>query len=422
MLAAHGCSRPVKPQRIILVVVDTLRRDALSCYDPSRTTPHTQALADRGRAFNNAAAAFHQTSMSMASLFSGRTPSIASGNADEALEWTGRTWCGLARFARSDSEHACVPTGVPLLAETLAAAGYATAGIASNALLFAPAGYERGFQDWIEVGRRGAPRDGAAVNRAVADWLGRRPSDGFFLYVHYMDAHDWVVEKAPPQETPPAQRERYQNAVAAADAAVGELMGMLDRDGLLHDAVVVLTADHGESLREDTHLFRANPQHIGNPSFEPVLSVPLVVAPAVVEDHGRMIRTDDVTRMIERLAGVPGAPATADLRPEELFLTEIYYRSYRDGRWKSLWPRPSASIFRRPRSDFVPRDATAPILFDLKADPGERHDVAAENGNLVAAHQARIAELERALAAPEARPGTLSPDDRERLRALGYLE
>jgi len=64
------------PQRIILVLIDTLRRDHLSCYGSKVRTPHIDAVARRGQIFVNAYSSFHQTSMSMASLFTGRTPSL----------------------------------------------------------------------------------------------------------------------------------------------------------------------------------------------------------------------------------------------------------------------------------------------------------------------------------------------------------
>ena len=76
MLLLACAPEPTPPQRIVLVVVDTLRRDALGCYGAPQPTPHIDALARRGQRFERALASYHQTSMSMAALFTGRTPSI----------------------------------------------------------------------------------------------------------------------------------------------------------------------------------------------------------------------------------------------------------------------------------------------------------------------------------------------------------
>ena len=63
------------PERIILIVADTLRRDHLSPYGSELETPAVARLARRGQVFTNAVSSFHQTTMSMAALFTGRTPS-----------------------------------------------------------------------------------------------------------------------------------------------------------------------------------------------------------------------------------------------------------------------------------------------------------------------------------------------------------
>ena len=103
-LAACGqggslAERDATPERIILVVVDTLRADHLSPYSAKVSTPNIQAFAERGQVFTNVVSSFHQTTMSMASLFTGRTPSLESGHSQKTLDWTGRNWCGMRRFA-----------------------------------------------------------------------------------------------------------------------------------------------------------------------------------------------------------------------------------------------------------------------------------------------------------------------------------
>ena len=73
-IGAFGCGpirsvEPDPPERIILIVVDTLRRDHVSVYGPRVSTPQIDALAKRGQVFSDLTAAYHQTTMSMAGLF-----------------------------------------------------------------------------------------------------------------------------------------------------------------------------------------------------------------------------------------------------------------------------------------------------------------------------------------------------------------
>ena len=401
-----GCAaETTSPERIVLIVADTLRRDPLSIYGGETPTPHLERLARRGWVHGNALAAFHQTSMSMAAIFSGRTPSLEVGDGARALVWNERNWCGLARFATS-ADAPCVPTGVPLLGEAMRDRGYRTIGVVSNPLLFRPAGYERGFDEWIEVA--GDPllrehaetretflsgRSGGPVNAAAFSALRARPDDRFFLYVHYMDAHDWHMRDVP-----------YRRGVEELDRAVGDLLDFLEAEGLLDGAVVALTSDHGEALGEP-HVIRGTPRHVGNPSFESVLRVPLVVAGTAPEPEGGPFRSQDLFTYLVRVAGGT-PPGAGDLLPGELFVSERRYRTYRAGRFKS----------------FVHRHDGAHTLVDLEADPGELRDASARHPEVARAHRKRIEELSAGLGAPRASTLGIERSALERLRVLGYLE
>ena len=407
-VAAALAVRAEPPERIVLVVIDTLRRDRVGAYGGWVATPNLDALAAEGTLFRRAYGAFHQTSMSMAALFTGRTPSLESRAPGKPLAWTGRTWCGLARFAASPTD-SCVPEGMPTLAEALRKAGYHTAGVVSNLLLFRPSGYEQGFDEWIQVGAseaqaRTAQAGGAMrydpkrtagnhVNQEVRGWLERRRGDRFFLYVHYMDVHDWKMQHVP-----------YDEGVRRVDGHVGELRKILAEAGLLQGSVLVVTADHGEGLGEP-HLHPPLPLHMGNPSYEPVLAVPLIVWPRIDADPEHFVRSDDTFRLIRSLAGLEAGAAPPDLERGELFLTEQLFRIYRRGRWKSVWSRGQLS----------------PYLFDLEHDAGEQRDVAALHPGEIAAHRTRVDELSRRLGG-ESSATAPSQEDLERLRALGYLE
>jgi arylsulfatase A-like enzyme len=389
-LGGTACSRAKPVQRIILIVVDALRRDHLSCYGSSKATANIDQLAESGQIFSNAVASFHQTTMSMGAMFTGHTPSIEFGKNNRVLSWNGRTWCGLTRFAGPSEEQGCIPESVTTLPEVLREAGYWTIGITSNALLFKPSGFERGFDDWVElVGRVRTSQ----VNTAVVEALARRPRDKFFLYVHYMDVHDYR-----------RAIRTYSRSLALLDEGVGQLLHALEEQRLLEGAVIVFTSDHGEHLRE-THFVRASRSHMGNPSFEEVLRVPLIVSPARFEDTSRLVRGQDVFQLVTELAGLR-IDIAQELEPDELFLTEQHWRTYRKGRWKSFMTRQRAKHY----------------LVDLVEDPGEQRDVAHANPSIVAAHRERVTALAPSLAASSPPPSELTAEDRERLRALGYLD
>jgi len=433
LVALPGCgtqeqeiARP--PERVVLIVADTLRRDHVSVYRESPlatvatpatpttpttfttstapTTPNIDALARRGQVFSDARSSYHQTTMSMASIFTGRTPSIERGYDRERLDWSGETWCGLARFAdapdpatgddaasknRSQRKR-CIRASTPTLAEAFHAAGYWTAGVVTNKLLYRPGGYERGFEHWVEVPGR-APFAGQA-NRAVHYALRARSSDRFFLYVHFMDVHDYYL-----------RGDAYASGVATVDSAVGRLVSMLEELDLMRDTVVIFTSDHGEHFEDESHLMAARRGHSGSPSFESLLRVPLIIAPPLFEGVQHPVRGDDLHRMIRSLAGLEPGPEP-DLEPGELFLSERGFQTYRRGRWKS----------------FRHRESGRHLLVDLQRDPGETRNVAHVHSDVLSRHASRMDDLARTLGAPTATASRLSEEDRSRLRALGYAE
>ena len=402
-----ACAGGGPPERVVLVVVDPLRADTPGYAGGEARTPAIDALAERGRVVERALASYHATSMSMGALFSGRAPSLESGERAAPLSWTPAHWCGLVRFAGAASgPRECVPKGLRTLGEKLHDAGYWTIGVPSNALLFRPYGFDQGFDDWRQVGQVGALealrmgktglyalREGAKVTERALEAVDARPHDRFFLYVHYMDAHDWEDD--------------YAAGVEEADAALGALLDGLAERGLLEGSAVVFTSDHGEALGEE-HLLPTTRRHAGAPSFETVLRVPLIVAGAPDVPLPPLVRSEAVHRL--RVAGAGGETETVDgsaaFTPGELLVSERLYQTYRTGRFKSYWRRSDGAFH----------------LVDLESDPGERHDVAEAHPEVARRHRARVQELTSDLGARAAERATVSEQDELRLRVLGYLD
>lgn len=412
-LGATACPSPApesrRPENIFLLVVDTLRRDHVSAYGDTARTPNIDRLAAQGQVARGAVSSFHQTTMSMSALFTGRTPSL-DWTDGERLDWNGKTWCGLTRFARGENDD-CIPSALPTLAEGMRALGYRTLGVVANELLYEPGGYRRGFDEWIEVApstqrrdrdgvfiltRRTAERRlASAVNAEVLEALESQPKDRpLFVYVHYIDVHEYGVLKR-----------SYVEAVERLDADIGRLLDGLEEKGFLRDALVVLTSDHGETLGE-AHVPGEWPTgHLGNPSFQTVLEVPLLSSRRILTDADAFVRSQDLYGVLLQAAGGEATPPR-DTEADELYLSEMAFQTYRRGRWKST------------RS----RDGQTSMLFDLETDPGETRDVSAQNTEIVTEHRARMNRLANSLATAGPQSATLSESDANRLRALGYLE
>lgn len=403
-LLVAGCTRAADapPSRIILILVDTLRRDHLPMYGGEARTPNIEALAARGTALE-AFASFHQTTMSMGALFTGRTPSIETGDPTAPLDWLPSASCGMGRFATEYREGECLPPTVQTLPEAIRARGYHTVGITANPLLFDPAGFSRGFDRWEEVGTRKKRKPQRAsvlrswkyVNEKVRESLSDLPAAPLFLYVHYLDVHDWLY-----------RGRTYPEAVAAMDEGIGDLLGVLEEKGLLEDAAIVLASDHGELLERD-NVVESMPLHFGNPAFRDVIDVPLILVGADDLAIPDFIRSEDLHYMLRSLVRAPQPERARDLARDELFLSELTYQTYQRGRFKSLQRRDGGFV-----------------LLDLEQDPGETRDVSAQHPEIVAAHQRRVAELAQSLAAthPSAGPTRPSEDWLDRLRVLGYVE
>jgi arylsulfatase A-like enzyme len=209
-----------------------------------------------------------------------------------------------------------------------------------------------------------------------------------------MDVHDHMLTGVP-----------YAKTVERLDFGIGKLIRLLRAEGLLEDAVVILLADHGETL-DERHWAKTSPGHRGNPSYAEQIDVPFIVSPARHAPAQMPLRSQDVFHWLADLAGATLPESDPVLRTDEIFLSELNWQTYQSGRFKSHRRRGSERVH----------------VIDLVADPGERIDVADRHPEVVADHAARMDALSARLGAPGAGGRVLSPEDEEALRRLGYLE
>lgn len=380
---------------ILLITVDTLRADVLGFAGGTLvSTPNLDKMAAGGRVFPTAHAHNVVTLPSHANILTGLHP---------------------YEHGIRDNSGFRLPEAIPTLATRLSAEGFATAAVVGAFPLDARFGLQRGFDlydDQVPEGSHSTDfdyperRGDEVVSRGLAWWranAGRRR----FLWLHLFDPH---APYDPPE--PHAARyaqEPYLGEVAAVDDFLGPI---LDEVGgaTSSRAVVIFTADHGESLGEHGELTH------GLFAYEATLRVPLVVWA-----HGLPAGRD--TRSARHIDIVPTALAALGLDPAE----ELPGRSLLDSAGassESYFEALSATLDRgwaplrgvlREGTKFI--SLPLPELYSLDTDPDE-------SLNLVDRERQLARTLADELPAESVWPperGAVTSEEREALRSLGYL-
>lgn len=385
---------------VLLVTLDTTRADALSGDAASRTlAPRIAALADEGVRFPLAYSVAPLTLPAHASLLTGLVP---------------------PRHGLRDNGQAALPESAETLAETLARHGFETGAFVSSVVLDRGFGLEQGFElyDQPELGPRAAghaqvERPARETARAAAEWLARRDGERpFFLWVHLYDAH--VPYRPAAEHLARAGGDAYRGEIAALDDALGALLDALAERGLDGETLVVLTADHGESLGE-----HGEPTH-GALCYEAALRVPLLFRfPGVPPAPGptRLASLVDLTPTLLALlelpvpAGLDGVALFAADAPRERGVYFESYSGYLHYGWSPL------AGWLDGRGKYL--HSSAPEFYLPSQDPSEAKDLALSRAADCAHARERLAEL---LARPalEHEPGTESEALARALSALGY--
>ncbi len=405
-----GCARQQAdqvvppPPDVVLITIDTLRADRVGAYGGRpETTPNLDRLAGRGITFMGATAHVPLTAPSHASILTGLYPP----------HHTLRDNGGFVLSPRSRT-----------LAELLRERGYHTAAFVASYVLNRNTGLARGFETYGDRFDASGPhpslpglqRRGPEVARDAIGWLAT-VGHPFFLWVHLYDPHA-------PYDPPPAFGSRfpgkpYEAEIATSDWAVGEVLRAVDTKS--RNALVIATADHGESLGEHGEM-----EH-GLLLYDATLRVPLIVAGPSIRAGGRVaqqVRHVDIVPTVLDWAHVPlpvgldGVSLRSVIAGQAGGPAPSSYSETLFGRLHFGWSELRA--VRNGQFKFV--EAPDPELYDVRADPGER-------ANLFSQRRETAAALSKALAtlggpSSEDAAATTSPVksvEAERLRSLGYV-
>ncbi|HEX5720132.1 MAG TPA: sulfatase [Thermoanaerobaculia bacterium] len=408
---------PRKPEsgrpNILLVGLDTLRADALGAWGRKPSlTPNLDQLAGQSDVWLDAFTVFNSTNPSFASMMTGR-------------------------YGKSHGVYDLktpLPRSHVTLAEHLAGAGYRTfAAISASHLGDHASGLGQGFREVALASEHLAAE--LAVDTTL-DWIAeRRGEKPFFVWLHLFDPHTphtppqpyalgfrpssplgldpvraWIPFREPGPRTfaEPVlggQRDLYDGEVAYLDRQIGRLLGFLESRGLLENTLLVVVADHGESLGEHGILFR----HAG--LHDTTTHVPLMIRWPGPDRQGRwiegLVQTIDLFPTILRAAGVAVPPQDG----QNLQKTR-----------RAVFAEHSDRLDAMVRTRDFKYIQNGPELYDLKADPAETKNLAGRG----LAVERELSELLRRWQAdrrahPETRPVEPTDEEKARLKALGYV-
>jgi arylsulfatase A-like enzyme/uncharacterized membrane protein YbhN (UPF0104 family) len=434
---------------VILVMVDTLRADYLSCYGGPVATPGICSLAEDGGSRFDGFAHASWTKPATATLLSSLLP----------------TSHGVM------SKPAALPQDVELISEVMRGNGYASGGIVSNINLAASFGFEQGYDEYhylgpdylfganesssklilyqiarrvffkIKPGLRVGDfyQSAETVNGVAFDFLERHQDSRFFLFLHYMDPHDpyfthpWDgkgIARASNQHPEAALAEDmkrlYKGEIEYLDGEFTRFLDKLKQLGLWENTVIALVADHGEEFYEHEGWWH------GTTLFEEQIHVPFLVK---WSKHGGLEGGEGLARMLDvapTLIGRTGARIPAAMQGVDLVekldsrseVERMVYaeedhegnvlRAVRTESWKWIQA-----------NEGNPRGLPSEALYHMGEDRAETENLA-ESTAWVVQELARHADAQQILAEKQkvgdADTAVLSATEEQNLRDLGYVQ
>jgi len=247
---AAGSREDGKPQNVLLITIDTLRTDRLSCYSTEHLrTPNIDKLAERGVLFSRAFAHTSTTLPSHTNILCGTTP---------------------LHHGIHDNFNFILKEEYLTLAEHMKARNYATAAFIGGFPLDARFGLDQGFDVYDDdFGEKTELEIRAefVVDKALS-WL-KHQENPWFLWIHCYDPHD-------PYEPPEPFLKKYENdvyngEVAYVDHVLGRLYNYLEKSGLFGNTLIVFTGDHGEALGQHGEILH------GFFAYNEVIWIPLII-------------------------------------------------------------------------------------------------------------------------------------------------
>jgi arylsulfatase A-like enzyme/Flp pilus assembly protein TadD len=400
-----GAATAKNPLNVLIITIDTLRPDRLSCYsDEYIQTPHIDSLAGKGALFLKAFAHTPTTLPSHTNILLGTTPLYHGVH---------------------DNQNFIVRDEFLTLAEHLKNNGYATGAFVGAFPLDSRFGLTQGFDVYDDnYGSKNyqefsyVERPAEVVVQKAVDWLENRQKP-WLLWVHCFDPHQ---QYNPPEPFKTQYKNSpYNGEVAYVDQELGKLFAFLKKNRWEENTLIVFTADHGESLGqhgESTHGYFA---------YNSTLWIPFIITspgmkPVAVDENVCHV---DIFPTVCDILGLPKPdfcqgislePALRGKKINGLASRAIYFESlypYYNRGWAPL-----TGII---QDDCKYMDSPIPEFYDLGKDFDETDNQA--KGKNLDNHRKKLGELleEQSYSGRASAAKKVDRDTLERLKSLGYL-
>ncbi len=396
-----GDKVPENKLNLLLITIDTLRADRLSCYSTEYVqTPNIDSLAAKSTLFTRAFAHTSTTLPSHANILLGTTPLYHGVH---------------------DNSNFKVRDEFLTLAEHLKTEGYSTGAFVGAYPLDSIFGLSQGFDIYdgdfgqTVAGQRSQERPAEIVMDKALEYLNQSDSP-WFLWIHCYDPHD-------PYEPPEPFKTKYSGhlydgEVAYVDSVLNKLFQYLGNKDFYENTVIVFTGDHGESLGEhgeETHGFL---------SYNSTIWVPLMIyspgiKPQTVKQnvsHIDLFPTICDILNINQPSFLQGTSLTPLMNGKNLKESSIYFESLLP--YYTMGWAPIRGIIKGNTKYF---DSPIPELYDLEKDFNETRDLSQKNNLDI--YRKQLSELIHNQESQESNEAKqiMSREALEKLKSLGYV-
>ncbi len=424
-------NQPKEPN-IILVSIDTLRRDHLGIYGYKKeTSPFLDATARESAVFDKAIAQAPYTVTSHMTMMTSLWPSVHQILTHEYEERLSPNWLTLPQILKGR--------------------GYMTAGFTGGGQVSAVYGFDRGMDIYDDQGGRTE-----TIFLKAIQWIRKVRGSPFFLFLHTYDVHmpydppppydtifnpdykgtvaRWTDENVKVTDPELFQRilDLYDGEIRYVDSYLQQVVQFLKEKGLYENTMLLITSDHGEEFME-----RGTMAYHGHTLYNELLSVPLIIKFPYAQWAGQKIQNPvALTDLMPTVLNYLKIPVPPHCQGRSL-LAYLQGTTKRDQQRQIFSER--IAIRDDPRVDIAVQTSSEKYTqrldahhqyFNLADDPGEQNDLwesHTKNASVLAkriqeyiSSNAKLAKF--GLGKIKSRRRKVDEGTLDKLKALGYIK